>query len=122
VCILFNGMRHSFPGALSDYQTSQSRKYRDQERSCAVFDRLRPKRNFLFPEGEGGPGGWELATRYSHLDMEDAGVDGGTLDTATVAVNWYLNPNTRIMWNYIFADPDGSGQAHISQVRFQLDF
>jgi len=54
--------------------------------------------------------------------MEDAGVDGGTLDTATVAVNWYLNPNTRVMWNYIFADPDGSGQAHISQVRFQLDF
>ncbi len=45
----------------------------------------------------------------------------------TVGVNWYLNPNTRLMFNYIAADltptsPGDDGQTDIFLVRWQIAF
>lgn len=62
-----------------------------------------PKRNFQIAKGTGGPGAWELALRYSRLDLNDKDVTGGTEDDITAGVNWYLNPNMKIMLNYVHA-------------------
>ncbi len=51
-----------------------------------------------------------------------AGVNGGELRDFTAGVNWYLNPNMRIMCNYILADLNDVGDTDILQLHFQLDF
>jgi phosphate-selective porin OprO/OprP len=70
--------------------------------SAGAFSRVKPKENFSFG---GGPGAWEVAVRYSELDLDDR-LDGGEVDDITAGLNWYLNPNTRLMWNYIHVDKD----------------
>lgn len=72
-------------------------------RSRAVFDKTMPCRNFDCSE-RGRQGQWELALRYSMLDLEDEAVYGGKVRTLTLGANWYLNPNFRIMFNYVYAE------------------
>ncbi|MHC4097467.1 MAG: porin, partial [Planctomycetota bacterium] len=60
--------------------------------------------------------------RYSGLDLDDSGISGGELDTITAGLNWHLNPNTRIMWNYVHADKDDVGEADMLLARLQIDF
>ena len=51
-------------------------------------------------------GAWELAARYSHLNLYDAnaGIFGGKANNYTVALNWYPNPNMKIMVNFTRVD------------------
>jgi phosphate-selective porin OprO/OprP len=83
------------------------------------FDRVIPIENFAF---DGGPGAWQLAVRYSYLDLSSDSVRGGTLDDLTAGVNWYLNPLTRFTINYIWAHRQSIGNSNIVQGRFQLTF
>ncbi len=94
-------------------------EHRNYKTSSGTFSRTKPKENFSFG---GGPGAWEVAFRYSGLDLNDSGLSGGELDTVTTGLNWYLNPNTRIMWNYVRADKDSVGNADMLLMRFQVDF
>lgn len=91
---------------------------RAYKRSAAAFDKVKPQRNF----GEDGWGALELAARYSHLDLNDGGIDGGEVQTMTLGANWYLNPNVRVMGNYTWADESDLGDADIFQARFQVFF
>jgi phosphate-selective porin OprO and OprP len=95
------------------FLTGENRAYKG-----GLFSRVKPRTNF----GSGGPGAWELAVRYSHLDLTDEAVEGGELDDITVGLNWYLNPNTRFMFNYVHADLDEVGQSDTFQTRAQVDF
>ncbi|MFQ5511182.1 MAG: OprO/OprP family phosphate-selective porin [Candidatus Krumholzibacteriia bacterium] len=101
----------------SFFVTGESRNYKT---SAAVFDRVQPNRNF---RGDGsGHGAVELAVRVAFLDLNSAPVLGGEMTDVTVGVNWYLNPNTRVMMNYVRSDVDNVGTANIVQTRFQIDF
>lgn len=82
------------------------------------FVAVEPASNF----GQGGRGAWELAARYSTLDLSDGAIMGGELDDITVGVNWYLNPAVRVMINYVYADPRDMGDAHFIGSRFQVVF
>ncbi len=100
------------------FLTGERRPYKS-----GVFRRVVPRRNVF----EGGRGAWELALRYSFLDLNDATVRGGEEEDVTAALNWYLNPHTRAMFNYVLADIEGAGGAdfqplHVFQLRFQIDF
>jgi phosphate-selective porin OprO/OprP len=101
------------------FLTGEHRPYKP---NGGVFGRVIPNSNF----GEAGGGAWELALRYSRLDLEDNGWDGGELNDITAGVNWYLNPNARVMMNYVHADIDASGDIDGSSdavmLRFQVDF
>ncbi len=48
--------------------------------------------------------------RFSSIDLNDAealnGTRGGKEHNLTFGVNWYLNPNTRVTWNYVHGEVD----------------
>jgi phosphate-selective porin OprO/OprP len=102
--------------------TGESRNYKQKG---GTFDRIKPKNNFHI--GQPGWGAFELALRYSDLDLTDESLEGGEQQDITAGLNWYVNPSTRIMINYVNADlknradvPDDS--IDIFQMRFQVDF
>lgn len=108
-------------------------EHRNYETSNGRFGQLEPKRNFN--PGKGGWGAWEIATRYSILDLDDRNVRGGKLWGVTAGLNWYLYPNMRWMLNYVYGDvrqrgaesPGPTivgirGAANILETRFQIEF
>lgn len=62
------------------------------------FDHFVPNSNKI--------GAWEVAARFSHLDLSDtdAGLLGGMANNITLGVNWYPNPNIKFMLNYTMVD------------------
>ncbi len=83
------------------------------------FDRQKPGSNW----GKGGGrGAWEVAVRLSSIDLADRGVTGGEQDNVSLGLNWYPNPATRLMINFVNADVDGVGDANFVLVRWQVDF
>lgn len=103
----------------SYFLTGEHRKYKE---SSGAFSRVKPKNNFL--DGKGGLGAWELAVRYSEIDLDDrdAGILGGELHDFTFGINWHLNPNARVMLNYVLSELEGVGDADLVGMRFQVDF
>ena len=72
-----------------------------------------------------------MALRYSYIDLNDEDIQGGEEKNWTVALNWYLNRNARLMFNYVFANVKNSaagtrfledGDTDIFTMRFQLAF
>lgn len=122
---------HSFVHALNEpspdfrgfyIQTSffLTGEHRPYQRSRGRFTRLVPINNFDWFERT--PGAIELALRSSHITLSDGRQRGGRLTDATFGLNWYLNPDTRVMLDYILADRHGIGAMSIFQARCQLDF
>jgi phosphate-selective porin OprO/OprP len=115
---------------VSYFLTGENRPY---DRKRGVFGRVKPIENFFRVRGEDGnaytgKGAWELKYRYSWMDAFDDGKLG--FDTAhdqTVGLNWYLNPYTRMMFEYVRSDINqntglGNGELNIFQARAQIDF
>lgn len=84
----------------SYFLTGESRNYRPHRGN---FGAVTPVRDF---RPGFGPGAIELAVRYSRVDSIDDDYDGGMMDHYTVALNWYLNRETRLMLNYIYLDAE----------------
>jgi phosphate-selective porin OprO/OprP len=83
------------------FLTPDHRQYRKERPG---YDRVAPRENYFFVDGENGPiwgrGAWEVGLRYDYLDLTNSGINGGAAQAATAAINWYLNPNTRFQLNY----------------------
>jgi len=67
-------------------------------------------------------GALEIAARYSYLDLNSKGVYGGVLSDMTLGLNWYLNNNMKVMFNYVHAHPNGIGDSDILAARCQVAF
>ncbi len=84
----------------SCFLTGEQRTY---NRTAAVFDEVIPLENFWIvptPCGNAaGWGAWEVAARWSYMDFSD--VAGQQLHDFTLGLNWYWNPRTRLMFNWI---------------------
>lgn len=100
----------------SYFLTGESRPYKS---GSGAFDRVRPQR----PLGV-GPGAWELAARYSFVDLTEG--NGGKMDDFVFGVNWYANNNARVMLNYVYAKAketaDGEAKFSGFQTRFAVYF
>lgn len=100
------------------FLTGESRKYSPIN---GKFGRVYPRKNL----GEGGIGAWELAVRYSFLDLNDGDIRGGEMSNITVGLNWYANPRIRFMANFIQVNTDpnvGNDDPQVYQLRAQVDF
>lgn len=104
-------------GQISYFLTGEHRQYRP---ASGDFGAVRPKQNFNLPED--GAGAVALAFRYAKLDLNDGAYQGGQLTDYTAGINWYLNPNARIMVNYLIGNVADGGRGHILQTRFQVAF
>jgi phosphate-selective porin OprO/OprP len=91
--------------------TGENRRYNSITGS---FQNPRPLVPF---SSAGGWGAWELAGRYSRMNLNfeeglegttapPGSVRGGDQNVLTFGVNWYLNPNVKVMMNYLFIDVD----------------
>ena len=99
------------------FLTGESRPY---DVVSGEFVRLKPANAF----GEGGVGAWELALRYSELDLNDE-FRGGVEKNVTAGMNWYVNSAVRFMFNYVHATSEtdnGDVDVDIAQARAQVDF
>ena len=98
------------------------------DKKTGTIDRVIPKTNFGSTEGKGrsGAGAWEVAARFSWLDLTDNGVKGGQIQDYTGGINWYWNPYTKMVFNYVHATAQASGAAQTQTdmfgIRAQLDF
>jgi phosphate-selective porin OprO/OprP len=113
---------------VSYFLTGENRAY---QRSTGTFVRMKPYENFFrVRTSDGGiatgKGAWEVAYRYSSLDLNDADVLGGRSSDHTLGLNWYLNPYTRIAWNYVHcrATPDvvPESDLNVFEMRAQIEF
>jgi len=96
-------------------------------RARGLWGGVKPLRNFNQWDNQSprGWGAWQVAARYSTLDLNDGPVRGGSQENWTLGVNWFLNPITRISLNYIRATVDHDlywGDADILQMRVQIRF
>ena len=101
--------------------TGESRRY---DPALGAFQSPRPRHPF---SSSGGNGAWELALRYSNMDLDfhagsfgtealaDA-VRGGEQNIWTLGVNWYPNANLRFLFNYLRIDVDRLNPAGIDNL------
>jgi phosphate-selective porin OprO and OprP len=79
-------------------------EHRAYNRHYAVFDRVVPYENAFLVDGDGrccaGWGAWQIGARYSAMDLNDNGINGGMLHAGTFTLNWWLNPNAHVQFNY----------------------
>jgi phosphate-selective porin OprO/OprP len=129
------------------FLTGESRTYSKIEYR---FDRPIPHNNFYAIRGGGSgrrlslsEGAWQAGVRYNYLCLSDGEVNGGVLNGMTLGLNWLLNPNARVYFNYDFTyrnfsntpytknssgevipapSYDGSGWIHGLGTRLAFDF
>ena len=111
---------HGGYGQMLYFLTGEHQAY---EKTEGVFGRVVPKNSF----GAAGFGAWQVGVRCSYLNLIDKAIDGGKVIDMTVGLNWFLNPNMKIQWNYILAQRDGQqGQGNGNfdgfGVRAAIDF
>jgi len=94
------------------FLTGESRTYSKIEYR---FDRPVPHNNFYAVRGGGSgrrlslsEGAWQVGVRYNYLCLSDGEVNGGVLNGCTLGLNWLLNPNARVYFNYDFTYRDFS--------------
>lgn len=110
-------------------------EHRPYDRKAGAIDRVKPRRNLKFGGcgDDCGWGAWEVAARLSYLDLNDKDLvvtadpnRAGTLTDFTAGINWFLNPNAKLVFNYVHAVPDTpafpKSQTDIFGVRAQMDF
>lgn len=70
----------------------------------AAYNGVKPAHPFSLDGG--GWGAWEIAGRFSTVDLNDklttaTGIAGGRQTVYTLALNWYVNGNVRFMLDYL---------------------
>ena len=96
-------------GQVGYFLTGEHRPY---DRKAGALDRIIPKSNFspVNHDDQKGWGAWEVAGRWSYLDLNDKNVRGGTINDLTAGLNWYLNPFWKMQFNYIHSMPNYTRQ------------
>ncbi|MDP1625821.1 MAG: porin [Parvibaculum sp.] len=82
--------------------TGESRNYKN-----GLFSRVKPANPFSLKGG--GAGAWEIATRFSTIDLNDDALRGGSQDNYTAALNWYPNEYIRVGVDYVRFDAERNG-------------
>jgi phosphate-selective porin OprO/OprP len=102
------------------FLTGESMNY---SASKGAFGKITPKRNV----GKGGFGAWQIAARFSNVNLTDKDIDGGEERNLTLGVNWFTTPNIRFSANYVNVlkvdgGPASGDEPDIFQLRSQVEF
>ena len=122
------GSTAALPGAYAQAGYFLTGEHRPYDRKAGTIDRVIPKSNLTFAGTNCNPGlgAWEIAARYSYLDLNDSTIRGGTISDFTAGVNWYWNPYTKMVFNYVHSVPDSpvfpKSATDMFGVRAQIDF
>ncbi|RLS54254.1 MAG: hypothetical protein DWH91_12590 [Planctomycetota bacterium] len=82
-------------------------EHRPYDRKAGAVDRIQPRHSFApwNHDRVSGWGAWEIAGRWSYLDLNDKTIRGGTVTDLTAGLNWYLNAYWKMQFNYIHSMP-----------------
>ena len=103
-------------------------EHREYNKDAGVFTRVVPLKPLTWTRcGFTGCGAWQVAARYSYLNLNSKGIQGGRVNDMTLGLNWFLNPNMKAQFNYFLADrdaanPAGTGLIHGFATRLAIDF
>lgn len=117
---------------VSCFLTGENRLY---NKRMGTYGRVIPNTNAWLVKDEDGAwnsglGAWEVCYRYGFEDLNVTGAvvgSSGFGHSHTVGVNWHLNPNCRLMFNYnLFSrsleNPASNGMIHGFGTRVHLQF
>ncbi len=79
------------------------------DRKSGTIGRVVPFENFFLVDtcnnGIGrGMGAWQVAARYSFVDLSDEDILGGRQSNGALALVWYFNPHSALLFNAIYGD------------------
>ena len=105
-------------------------EHRPYDRVAGAIDRVKPFEDFFWIKDGAchccGLGAWEVAARWSYIDLTDGTINGGDMSNMTLGVNWYCNPYSKVVFNYIHSwlDARNGLQSETSAyaMRAQFDF
>lgn len=124
-----NGVSMYFPGMYAQAGYFLTGEHRPYNRKQGAIDRIQVKRPFGISHNddcENGWGAWEVAARYSYINLNSKDILGGQLSDVTLGLNWYVNNYCKFQFNYIrtFLDNPvhGDSTANIYGLRAQVDF
>src|SRR5262249_471480 len=99
--------------------------------SGAAPTRVVPLRNFFWVPGSGycpnpfSTGAWQVGARYNWFSLDDGPINGGEINEVTLGINWFLNPNLKVQWNYDFGHrhlPGGTSDGNYSGFGMRVAF
>ena len=104
-----------FKGGYAEASWILTGEFRRHNIATGSFQNPRPYR--AFSPANGGFGAFELAARYSYLDLDFrpgalgtaamlGSIRGGDQRIVTLGLNWYLNSNAKLLFNYLHVDVD----------------
>jgi len=93
---------HGYNVGLSWVISGEMRSYR---KKSGIFNPVPVSK----PVNTGGWGAWEVAFRFSTLDLTDGTLNGGIMDTYSFGLNWWLTPRAQFSPNYRYIILDRFG-------------
>lgn len=122
------GVNAMFWGTYAEASYIFTGEHRGYDKRLGTFDRVKVKNALNWEKcANHGIGAWQAAYRFSYLDLDDRGINGGQLYQHTFGLNWYLNDNAKVQFQYsnINRDvnkPANSGTVHGFGLMAQLYF
>jgi phosphate-selective porin OprO/OprP len=98
--------------------TGETRSY---NKVGGYFNAMSPARSVF----DGGPGAFEIVTRFSYIDLEDGPIHGGRFWRFTPMLNWHLDDVLRLEFAYGYGSLNRfslTGKTHFFQARLQTTF
>jgi len=100
----------TFQGGYAQVLYFLTGEHRAYNRKTASFGRVVPYENAYITRDTGfcSLGAWQLGFRYDWLNLNSGLINGGNVSNITVGLNWFLNPNTKMQFNYVAANVNGA--------------
>lgn len=105
------------------------------ERTSGTLERVQPNENFFLVDRSGrgratGWGAWNVAARYSYLDLSDKDISGGVGHAGTLALNWHWNAYAKLQFDLTYGQISDrkpisgftDGNYTLCGTRFAVDF